>query len=99
MLSQATFFAAEYYEQASKRPYGPFGAKPDMLSVVISIVKLLDAEALARFAMPTWGSVFIIIFLYFLTYVDALANIAKPERVSASNGASILMNAEAMFGC
>ena len=65
MLSQATFFAAEYYEQASKRPYGPFGAKPDMLSVFISIVKLLDAEALARFAMPTRASVFNSIFLYF----------------------------------
>ena len=72
---------------------------PDVASAFHAIKALLNAETLARFAMPTWGSVFIIIFLYFLTYVDALANIAKPERVSASNGVSILMNAEAMSGC
>merc|ERR1711905_68178 len=45
-------------EQASKRPYGPFGAKPARASAFISVSILMDTEALAGFAMPARASKF-----------------------------------------
>ena len=44
--------ANNYWEQASKRPYGPFGAKPALASAIIGVSILMDTEALAGFAMP-----------------------------------------------
>ena len=54
----ATFFAAEYLEEAAKRSCGRFGTKPDMAWTFISILTLMDAEALAGLAMPARVSAF-----------------------------------------
>ena len=45
-------------KQASKRPNGPFGAKPARASAFIGVSILMDTEALAGFAMPARASAF-----------------------------------------
>ena len=52
ILSRKKFKLVKYKEEASKRPCGPFGAKPVNKSFGIhSILTLSEAEALAGFAM------------------------------------------------
>ena len=50
-----------YLVQASKKPYGPFGAKPIGASVFINVSVLSDADALAGTAKPARAPVSIII--------------------------------------
>merc|ERR1712237_311871 len=49
-LSSITLQTFRYQEQASKRPYEPFGAKPARASTLIGVSILMDTEALAGFA-------------------------------------------------
>ena len=69
-----------------------------MASAFISILTLMDAEALAGFATPARASAFSSENYKNVLNADALTGIAKPARASASISVSILMNAEAMSG-
>ena len=69
-----------------------------MASAFIGILTLMDAEALAGFAMPARASAFNTFLLFLLLNADALAGIAKPARASASTSVSMLMNVEPMSG-
>ena len=81
-----------------ERPYGPFGTMLASVSAFIIILTLMDAEALAGFAMPARTLAFSAILYILLLNADAQAGIAMPARASASISAIILVNAEAMSG-
>ena len=69
-----------------------------MASKFIGIMTLMEAEALAGFAMPARASAFNTLLLILLLNIDALAGIAKPSRATASISASIPMNDETVSG-
>ena len=69
-----------------------------MGSTFISILTLVDAEALAGFAMPARASAFSSKNSKNVLNADALAGIAKPARALASISDSILMKVEAGAG-
>ena len=69
-----------------------------MASAFISILTLMDAEALAGFAMPVRASAFNTFLLFLLLNADSLTSIAKSAMASASISVIIPINAEARSG-
>ena len=67
-----------------------------MASTLISMVTLMNAEALLGSAMPARASGFSCQIYLILMNADALAGIAKPGKASTSISVLIVMNVEAM---
>ena len=69
-----------------------------MASAFIGILTLMDAEALAGFAMPARASAFSSKNYKNVPKADALAGVVKTDRSSASISIIILMNGETGAG-
>ena len=76
------------WEEASKRPHGPFGTKPARASAFISVSILLDMDALAGIAKPARAS----------PSDRNQCSILSKADASAYSSIDIPMNAEALAG-